>query len=119
MQTGVKNGFTLIEIMICFAVVTTALFGMVSLQSFSLRNVHSAFYRNMAVSQADNLIERLRVVNSADSWNYEWNLAQQQIIHFLPQGRYEYHCDLSNHACTVLVYWADHGQQLIQVSTLV
>lgn len=113
------KGFTLLEVLIALAVVVTGFLGIVFLQTLSLRQVHAAYYRNIALAEAGGLLERFRVDPSAAGWAREFALAQRDIENVLPQGRFLYQCAVNTHACTVSVYWQDHGQQVVVLSTLI
>ena len=55
-----NNGFTLLEILVALLVLSIGLLGLAGLQTFSLRNNHSAFLRSQAVVLAYDALDRLR-----------------------------------------------------------
>lgn len=66
-NTKYKNkGFTLLEIMIAVFVLAVGLLGLASLQMTSLKNNHSAQYRTSATVIAYDIIDRMRVNQTAD-----------------------------------------------------
>jgi type IV pilus assembly protein PilV len=62
------KGFTLLEVLVALLVLSIGLLGLAGLQTFSLRNNHSAFLRSQAVSLAYDAIDRMRS-NRADALN--------------------------------------------------
>ena len=53
-------GFTLIEVLIAFIILSVGLLAIVSLQATSKQNTHQAMQRSLAVSYAESIIERIR-----------------------------------------------------------
>jgi len=60
-----QNGFTLIEVLIAFIILSVGLLAIVNLQAMSKTFTHQALQRSLAVSIADSIIERIRVNPSA------------------------------------------------------
>ncbi|MEH6592792.1 MAG: type IV pilus modification protein PilV [Halioglobus sp.] len=60
-KVGRQQGFTLIEALIAFLILSVGLLGIVSLQAMAKTSQHQAIQRTRAVSLADALIERIRV----------------------------------------------------------
>tara|TARA_R110002110_G_scaffold415765_1_gene655146 strand:- start:27619 stop:28212 length:594 start_codon:yes stop_codon:yes gene_type:complete len=56
-----QQGFTLIEALIAFVILSVGLLGIVSLQALSKTSQHEAIQRARAVSLADAMIERVRI----------------------------------------------------------
>lgn len=61
-----QSGFTLLEIMISVFVLAVGLLGLASLQMTSLKNNHSAQYRTSATVTAYDILDRMRVNQTAD-----------------------------------------------------
>ena len=55
-----NRGFTLLEILVALLVLSIGLLGLAGLQTFSLRNNHSAFLRSQAVVLAYDALDRMR-----------------------------------------------------------
>ncbi len=55
-----QNGFTLLEVLIAFVILSVGLLGIVNLQAMSKKFTHQAMQRTLAVSLTDSLIERIR-----------------------------------------------------------
>ena len=55
-----QNGFTLIEVLIAFIILSVGLLAIVSLQATSKQYTHQAMQRSLAVSYAESIIERIR-----------------------------------------------------------
>jgi prepilin-type N-terminal cleavage/methylation domain-containing protein len=109
-------GFSLLEVLIALMIIAGVLFGVVSLQSLAMRQVHAVDAQLVAVLQAEGLFERFRANHSSAGFAREFSWVQQQIPFFLPQGRCEYQC--SGFACTVSVFWEEHGLQSFTLSSL-
>lgn len=54
------RGFTLLEILVALLVLSVGLVGLAGLQTFSLRNNHSAFLRSQATVLAYDALDRIR-----------------------------------------------------------
>jgi type IV pilus assembly protein PilV len=55
-----NRGFTLLEILVALLVLSIGLLGLAGLQTFSLRNNHSALLRSQAVVLAYDALDRMR-----------------------------------------------------------
>lgn len=111
------NGFSLLEVLIALSLVSSGLLGLVSLQNLALRQVHGAYYQNVAVAQAEALMERFRANPSGLAQEYA--LTQPQILNLLPNGQASYQCVAAGHTCTVSISWQDHGPQTLSLSSLI
>ena len=60
-----QRGFTLIEALIAFVILSVGLLGIVSLQALSKTSQHQAIQRSRAVTLADAMVERIRINPSA------------------------------------------------------
>lgn len=58
---GDQQGFTLIEALIAFVILSVGLLGIVSLQTLSKTSQHHAVQRTRAVTLADAIVERIRI----------------------------------------------------------
>ena len=56
-----QRGFTLIEALIAFVILSVGLLGIVSLQALSKTSQHQAIQRSRAVTLADAMVERIRI----------------------------------------------------------
>ena len=56
-----QSGFTLIEALIAFVILSVGLLGIVSLQALSKQSQHQAVQRARAVTMADGIVERIRI----------------------------------------------------------
>lgn len=65
------DGISLIEILVSVIVLALGLLGLASLQANSTRYNHSAYLRSVAVSQANDMIDRMRAnQNGVDNGDY-------------------------------------------------
>ncbi len=113
------RGFSLLEILIALCIMAGILLGIITWQNFSLRQIQSAYFQNIAMMQAEALIERFRANHSTAGIAQEFAFVQQQIVNFLPQGSCSYQCNLSDHNCLVSMCWQDHGAKSLSLSTLI
>jgi type IV pilus assembly protein PilV len=56
-----QHGFTLIEALIAFVILSVGLLGIVSLQALSKQSQHQAVQRARAIMMADGIVERIRI----------------------------------------------------------
>lgn len=115
---SLNGGFSLLEVLIALIMMTSALMGILALQTQSLRQIHAAYYQNLAAEQAQALMERLRAEPAAGGFSQELTLAQPAIENLLPAGRGEYHCSGTPLACAVLISWQDHGEHTFTLNSL-
>lgn len=64
-QQNKISGFSLLEVLIAFLVVSVGLLGMAGLQATALRNNHSAYLRSQAVLMAYDIMDRMRANKAA------------------------------------------------------
>jgi type IV pilus assembly protein PilV len=64
-----NNGFTLIEVLIAMLILAVGLLGLAALQTHSLKNNQSAYYRSQATQLAYDIADRMRV-NVASAATY-------------------------------------------------
>jgi type IV pilus assembly protein PilV len=65
-------GFTLIEVLIAMVVLAIGLLGLAALQTTSLRNNQSAYFRSQATQLAYDIADRVRInTNSSDPTTYD------------------------------------------------
>lgn len=60
-EAGSQRGFTLIEALIAFVILSVGLLGIVSLQAMAKTSQHLALQHTRAVTLADAIVERIRV----------------------------------------------------------
>jgi type IV pilus modification protein PilV len=113
------QGFSLLEVLIALMIATSGLLGIVFLQDLALRQTYAVYHRNVAMAQAAGLMEQFRAAPSTAGFAQAFSATQQQIPSFLPQGHCEYQCNPAQRACTVSVFWQDHGAQSITLSSLI
>lgn len=91
---------------------------MVALQSMSLRQVHAAYYQSIAMSEAAALMEQFRADPVSEGLAQAFAWMQSQIGNLLPDGRCEYQCSGAGRPCVISIFWRDHGQQTVQLNSL-
>jgi len=70
MKYNKEKGFTLLEVLIAFVILSVGLLGIVNLQAMSKKFTHQAAQRTLAVSLADMIVEKIRTnpVETANSY---------------------------------------------------
>ena len=131
-----QRGFTLLEILVALLVLSIGLLGLAGLQTFSLRNNHSALLRSQAVVLAYDALDRMRsnrdqaMLGTGSAYNTtfsqgagtvpncssncssidlaDYDLATWKAdVERLPAGRAQISIDANNKA-TVQVQWSDN-----------
>ncbi len=75
-----ERGFTLLEVLIAVLVLSIGLLGLAGLQTFSLRNNHSAFLRSQAIVLAYDALDRVRGNrDQAASYNTTFNASPSAV----------------------------------------
>ena len=111
-------GFSLVEVLIAFALVTQVLLAMISLQNIALRQVANVYWQSVAIIQGHSLIERFRANDHPANWEQEFNDWLQAIPHLLPEGSGDYQCSTIAF-CIVHVYWQAQGHQTVSLNALI
>jgi len=105
MSCASSRGFTLIEVLIAWAVVSSVLFNVIRLELINSRHMYHYYLEMTAVMQLTNMLDRLRA-NERSSFRdreaYLWNVQNQ---HVLPSGKGSYRCN--NRICIVSVRWQE------------
>jgi type IV pilus assembly protein PilV len=55
-----QQGFTLLEVLVAIVVLAVGLIGLVGLQTVSIKNNHTAYYRAIAIQQVYDMADRMR-----------------------------------------------------------
>jgi Tfp pilus assembly protein PilV len=110
---------SLLENLIIFSIVSAALFGAINAQTLALRRLQLVFYQDIALEQAQGLMERFRTSQSAEQLSQEAIQFEEQLKNLLPQGRSEFHCAYRRHECTINIFWQSHGDQSVNLSSLI
>lgn len=113
-----SSGFSLLEVLIAFALMTGVLLGFIVLQNSALNQVYNSYQQSMAVSQAEAMMERLRSSQSSPERTQLFNDWLQELSYFLPQGKGDYQCFPSGQ-CTVNVYWEAHGLKNFNLMSII
>jgi len=71
LATSQQHGFSLLEVLVSIVVLSVGLLGLAALQMNSVQYNHGAFLRSIAVSQVNDIIDRMRANQTAvDAGNY-------------------------------------------------
>lgn len=100
-------GFSLLEVVIASAIFAMAAFSIVGYQITALQRTQHALWQSMALLQAQNLLESLRVMRTDDLRQaelYRWNQINQRSLN---KSRAQYQCSALQ--CTVKVWWRQRG----------
>ena len=106
-----SSGFSLIEILISFLLLSMILLGLDAIQIYTLRKAHSVYFLSLATIQLNNLSERLQASNGRDlnSLWVSWNKENQAI---LPQGTGMIQGNFPHYVATI--FWGTRFQTVCQ-----
>lgn len=118
-----ERGFSMIEVMITFFVLSIGLLGMAALQIKAVQYNQGAMIRSQAMSAANDIVDRMRLnMPDVNANNYKLNMGQvppsgvalyaqdlrawrQFVGNNLPNGDSSISC--SSNVCTIAIRWAD------------
>lgn len=106
-------GFSLIEVLIAWMLLSLTVVGIMTFQIEMLRNSHDVYLQSTAAIQANNLLERLKANHLPDYRNREldeWNLQNREL---LPDGLGKYQCMISH--CEVDLQWREGKLQRLKI----
>ncbi len=112
-----QMGFSLIEVLIAWFILSVVLLGIVMFQTSMLKSIDQAYWRSVATVQLESMVERLRANPSPSARLRElaqWNMENS---HLLPHGRGNYECHFN--ICTVKLQWKEKNQQGLTIRALV
>lgn len=113
MQDYVKQvGYSLIEVLIAWSIVSIVLLSMIVLQTKLLQQNYMSYLQSIAVIQVNSMLERLQVNQSTTMRQRELNEWNQQNVKLLPQGKGNYVCQ--NNHCKITLWW--HAEKSHQLS---
>jgi type IV pilus assembly protein PilV len=137
------KGFSLIEILVTFVVLSVGLLGLAALHANGLKNNQSAYWRSQATILAYNIIDSMRT-NRSSALNEDYDISFDEdepsggsiadqdlkywkslLVSLLPIGDGSIDCDSVTSICTVTVSWddsiaidGDNNQQLEIITQL-
>lgn len=101
-------GFSLLEVLIAFLILTIGLLGMAGLQGTALRNNHSTFLRSQAIISAYEILDRMRANKvAALAGSYARNFGDSQ-----PSQTCSAPCSPTNMALADENQWVDAVSRL-------
>lgn len=108
------SGFTLIEVLVAFLLLTVGMLSFVAYQTKSLQHTDHAYLVSVANTQIQSLFERLKASHSTRARERELNAWNEENAALLPTGHGMYSCESS--ACTVQITWRERQLQTLAVS---
>lgn len=112
-----SRGFTLIEVLIAWAVLSSVLFSVIALETLNSQHLYHTYLQTIAVTQLDNMLDRLRANQSESFRARELNLWNTQNRLLLPSGNGNYHCD--HQVCIVSLHWQERKLQFLSLSATI
>ncbi len=112
-----KIGFSLIEVLVAWVILSFTLLSLSALQIVSLRKTFHSYARSIATLQALSWLEQLRA-NYSDSdavRQDELNAWNKHNRYLLPGGHGNYRCHLK--FCTVYLWWGRNENSPLSLST--
>ena len=111
------RGFTLIEVLISWVILTAVLFSMVALQATNTRQLYHHYLETIAIIQINNMFERLRANQDPSFRQREWMLWNEQNQLVLPEGNGRYVC--SEKICTVSLQWQERREEHLELMSCI
>lgn len=112
------KGFAFLEVLITLFIISFAILGSVHMQHHALENAEDTYLKNLAITQLNSLMERLRAnhsefarINELDKWN-------QLNSEFLPKAHGNFSCD-KNKQCSVEIAWFFKNENKLTLDALV
>ncbi|MBS0350283.1 MAG: hypothetical protein JSR33_03685 [Proteobacteria bacterium] len=109
----------MLETLIALGIIMISLLGIMTLQSLTLRQAHSGYYRVLASVLAQAWLERLRADSSTQGLQKESALAKGITQTLLPEGEGSYQCNFATESCTVTISWQDRQKNELTINSLV
>ncbi len=110
------KGFGLVEILVALTIFSIVLVPLMARQLKQSQQSYQNYFKSIAVTQAQSMLERLRANHSDQARRREylvWNKWNQQL---LPQGHGSYTCRPYDHRCWVSIKWWSNNQQAYALS---
>jgi Tfp pilus assembly protein PilV len=106
-------GYTLVEVILALLLISLGGFAVFSLQANALHSAESMYWHNVAIIQAQSLMEVLLVNQDSFARKNELNNWRAVISSMLPRGTGFYQC--SGFLCQVTVEWQDMQKQNVSL----
>lgn len=116
MAAADSHGFTLIEVLIAWAILSSILFSIIALETVNSRHLYHTYLRDVAVVQLENMLERLRANRDAAFRERELNLWDKKNQQLLPHAKGNYNC--VSRICTVTIHWQELVVKQLSLSAL-
>lgn len=111
------SGFTLLEVLIAWLILTVVLLGCMQSQVLSLRKSTAAMNQTVAMVQVKAMLERLRANTDEGARQQELRYWNAQNAFLLPEGVGSYSCQ-AVHACEVELKWQGRTLQSVSLQAL-
>ena len=102
------HGYSLLEVLIAALVISIGLLGIAGSAIVSLRHSEQAYLHSVAITQAQSMIERLRVNHSQAARERELKLWNQENKYLLPKGKGVIAC--KTRSCKIVLTWSKGGE---------
>ncbi|AAO90978.1 prepilin-type N-terminal cleavage/methylation domain-containing protein [Coxiella burnetii] len=113
MSHSPSYGFTLLEVLIAWSILSGILLSVLFLQIDEVRHIRHAYYYSVATVQLRSLIERLRANQTSVAREREWRDWNNENKGVLPQGEGNYRCE--RRICHVTVHWRERKIQTLSL----
>ncbi len=111
-----QSGFSLLETLIAASLMAFALFALLTIQTHLYQKNYDIYLHNVALHQAQSLLERLRADRSAASRSMEKNIWQLNNKKLLPNPEGSLTCD--GVSCRVHLKWHEMRSHAVSVSSV-
>lgn len=111
-----QSGFSLLEVLIAWFLLSVVLLGLFEIQILSLCNNRHAYLLSIATVQVASMLDRLTVNQTSASRAREARVWNQQNKSLLPDGKGSYQCQ--PYQCVVRLQWFERKWRHIEMRSL-
>lgn len=112
-----QGGFSLIEVLIAWVILSVVLLGVFKFQTLGLFRARHAYLLGLAVTEVTSFLEQLHVNKSDSARVRAYRSWQARLQETLPHSKGDYSCQVFR--CTISVQWQERVMRSISLTTLI